>query len=258
MFQVFLKSNEDLSEHILILPAISVGNVGQLAVDLLISSLRTTKVGHIHTAYIHALVGREAFSNGTDPNKGKLTLACEIYRCEDHPVIIIQINAPIVKGKAALFRAELRKWIKEQKFSKTVLLSSSYAHQRTDAQINDPTCRFLCTPQLETLQDQLSRTLNWRVLEVNTDIPFLHGLHMDGRHYLPGGGITSYFLKECADDNIPLVVLLKFCFEGNNIPDAIELASYLNQWLHLFQQDTWKFPESWQLMFGNSAPLTIY
>lgn len=38
----------------------------------------------------------------------------------------------------------------------------------------------------------------------------------------------------CAED-LPLAVLLLFCSEGDNIPDAFTLVNHLNNWLHLLE-----------------------
>lgn len=39
-------------------------------------------------------------------------------------------------------------------------------------------------------------------------------------------------LLSCAEE-LPLAVLLLFCSEGDNIPDAFTLVNHLNDWLHL-------------------------
>lgn len=48
--------------------------------------------------------------------------------------------------------------------------------------------------------------------------------------------IKGYFIftlvASCAED-LPLAVLLLFCSEGDNIPDAFTLINRLNDWLHL-------------------------
>lgn len=44
-------------------------------------------------------------------------------------------------------------------------------------------------------------------------------------------GVFVFFFS-CAED-IPLAVLLLFCSEGDNIPDALTLVNHLNDWLHL-------------------------
>lgn len=51
----------------------------------------------------------------------------------------------------------------------------------------------------------------------------------------------------CAED-LPLAVLLLFCSEGDNIPDAFTLTNHLNDWLHLLDNPvsaqflTWTVP----------------
>ena len=35
---------------------------------------------------------------------------------------------------------------------------------------------------------------------------------------------------------MPLVVLVKFCSQGDNIPDAVGLATYLNEWLGMVSE----------------------
>lgn len=44
--------------------------------------------------------------------------------------------------------------------------------------------------------------------------------------------IGSIFYSSCSE-GIQMVVLLKFCSEGDNIPDALILADYLNEWLQI-------------------------
>lgn len=50
-------------------------------------------------------------------------------------------------------------------------------------------------------------------------------------------------MTSCTED-LPLAVLLLFCSEGDNIPDAFTLMNHLNDWLHLLDN-----PVSNQLMF---------
>lgn len=38
-------------------------------------------------------------------------------------------------------------------------------------------------------------------------------------------------------EGIPLVVLLVFCAEGDNIPDAMTLLHYINDWLQLLKNN---------------------
>lgn len=43
-------------------------------------------------------------------------------------------------------------------------------------------------------------------------------------------------LHSCKED-LPLAVLLLFCSEGDNIPDAFALTNHLNDWLHLLDDN---------------------
>lgn len=71
----------------------------------------------------------------------------------------------------------------------------------------------------------------------------------------PGGGITKTLYEESYCEEIQMAVLLKFVSEGDNIPDAVSLVEYLNEWLQLTKPSsptasalTWKIPSSWWLL----------
>lgn len=53
-------------------PALSVGNVGQMAIDLLIFGLRMNKVGYIDSPHVISMVGNNAFTGD-----GSLTTSLE-------------------------------------------------------------------------------------------------------------------------------------------------------------------------------------
>lgn len=55
-------------------PALSIGNVGQLAVDLLVASTRAERIGYLDTPYVLPCVGNDAY--GPVPN-GELALPLE-------------------------------------------------------------------------------------------------------------------------------------------------------------------------------------
>lgn len=78
-----------------------------------------------------------------------------------------------------------------------------------------------------------------------------------------GGGFAKTLFELLQKNNVFCIILLKFCSEGDNIPDAIELTNYLNLWLQLIPTDeknTCKlgFPPSWKFLFGNSPPRELY
>lgn len=53
-------------------PAVSVGNVGQLAADLIISTLDLVRVGHFHTDCLIPMAGNNPYSCGEKEEKDAL------------------------------------------------------------------------------------------------------------------------------------------------------------------------------------------
>lgn len=74
---------------------------------------------------------------------------------------------------------------------------------------------------------------------------------------IPGGGFAAQLFQFLSHQGIPTAILLRFCSEGDNIPDAIALMTYLCQWIGLKSSDT-KVPNSWKFLFGKPAPITLY
>lgn len=74
----FVKFNEsaDWSNYTIIFPCVSVGNIGQLAVDLLISSLpNTQKCGYLISSLVQPIVGYDAYLQ----NSTELSLSCDCW-----------------------------------------------------------------------------------------------------------------------------------------------------------------------------------
>lgn len=72
----FIKINteNDWSEYTFVFASVSVGNIGQLAVDLLISSLSNTqKCGYFISNLVQPIVGHNAFVQ----NSSDISLSCE-------------------------------------------------------------------------------------------------------------------------------------------------------------------------------------
>ncbi|XP_020395833.1 proteasome assembly chaperone 2-like [Zea mays] len=73
-------------------PALSIGNVGQLAVDLLISSSRARWVAYLDESSVLPCAGNDAF--GPDA-VGDLALALEAYESTSHKLAFIQQRSPV-------------------------------------------------------------------------------------------------------------------------------------------------------------------
>ncbi|XP_029976023.1 proteasome assembly chaperone 2 [Salarias fasciatus] len=246
----------------LLLPAVAVGNVGQLAVDLIVSTLNMSRVGHIHTDCLIPMSGNNPYATCKDDAE-ELHTPAEVYTAAELKLAVLQIRAPIIQTKSKKFRQLLVSWIKSSGFSRTVVLSSSHAYQRDDQQLQGNPLRYLVTPSLLKVSADALKELGWKEMERVPAFPGLPDANAEPRLLIPGGGISKgLYTDSCAED-LPLAVLLLFCSEGDNIPDAFALVNHLNDWLHLLdthgQQATkWKIPASWNLLFGSGIPPALF
>lgn len=246
----------------LIMPAVAVGNVGQLAVDLIVSTLNMSRVGYIHTDCLIPMTGNNPYATCKEDAE-ELHTPAEVYTAADLKMAVLQIRAPIIQTKSKKFRQLLVSWIKTSGFSRTVVLSSSHAYQRDDQQLQGTPLRYLVTPSLLKVSEDALKELGWREMERVAAFPGLTDANTEPRLYIPGGGITKgLYTDSCAED-LPLAVLLLFCSEGDNVPDAFTLVNHLNDWLHLLDNPSqkpnkWNIPTSWSLLFGSGMPPALF
>lgn len=67
--------------------------------------------------------------------------------------------------------------------------------------------------------------------------------------------------QKCVQEKISCAVMIEFCSDGNNAPDALKLADYLDSWLQLKKKankEVWTYPPSWILLFGPQPPTEIF
>ncbi|KAJ1190871.1 hypothetical protein NDU88_000190 [Pleurodeles waltl] len=247
----------------LTLPAVSVGNVGQLAVDLIISTLKMVKVGYFHTDCLVPMAGSDPYADlGAN---SKLSINAEVYLLPDKKLAVLQIRSPLIKNKAKSFRQALISWIKRSEFAQVILLSSSHAYQRDDQQLLGTPFRYLLTPAMQSCAGNAMHELHWKEMEKVVPYPGVN--ETEKRIIIPGGGITKSLYSDSCAEGIHMAVLLKFCSEGDNILDAFGLVNYLNEWLQLVDQSSgdstatstkWKIPNSWRLLFGSGLPPALF
>ncbi|NXP52329.1 PSMG2 protein, partial [Heliornis fulica] len=244
----------------LLQPAVSVGNVGQLAIDLVISTLKMTKVGYFYTDCLVPMVGNNPYAT-TKANSMDLSINAEVYALPSKKLVVLQIRSPFIKNKYRPFCQTLLSWVESSKCDRVVLLSSSHAYQRDDEQLLGTPLRYLLTPDLEKAVGGLMQELNWKEMEKVAAYPGINDT--EKVLHIPGGGITKLLFTESCSKGIQMAVLLKFCSEGDNIPDAFALANYLNEWLKLIKSRVntaaqWKIPSSWRLLFGSGVPPALF
>lgn len=244
------------------MPAVAVGNVGQLAVDLMVSTLNMSRVGFIHTDCLIPMSGNNPYATCREDAE-ELHTPAEVFTASELKLAVLQIRAPIIQTKFKKFSQLLVSWIKTCGFSRTIVLSSSHAYQRDDQQLQGTPLRYLVTPSLLKGSADALKELGWREMERVPAFPGLTDADAEPRLYIPGGGITKRLYTDSCEEDLPLAALLLFCSEGDNIPDAFTLVNHLNDWLHLLDNPSqkpnkWKVPASWSLLFGSGIPPALF
>ncbi|XP_047034915.1 proteasome assembly chaperone 2 [Helicoverpa zea] len=236
-------TNCDLSGYTLIIPSVAVGNVAQLACDLLISSLNMRKIALLYSPAFIPISGYDPYKIGST----SMSVCCELYECPEAKIIILQLRAPLVYKYARQFLNDVVDKFKAENVKDIIILTSSFAHEK----------RHIMSSQFRYVVNDLSphtsklRMLDWAEHE-----------HRGETVKILGGGFASLLFEISKEKSVPSLVLYKFASEGDNIPDAFEMVQYLNIIVPLFDgPDIYSqliHPVSWNLMFGGPPPTNIY
>ncbi|XP_021850862.1 uncharacterized protein [Spinacia oleracea] len=265
----------------LILPALSIGNVGQLALDLLITSMGTEKVGYLDDPNILPCVGNDAF--GPIPN-GDLALPLEVYDSTSNKLTCVQQRSPVVKGMMVQFAQNLADFAVAAGMKHVVVLSSLdfgrwkkvdmssgmpiHYLSSTNPDGSDDDCEKLGWKRLQEYSPSQRR---WQhlsaVAEGNSveedSITFDDDLEEDDDYYasLPFAALFSCFKAR----GLKVTCLLCYCSEGDNIGDSYNLAEAACRVLGLRTSDRnanevggWVTPLSWKSVYGPPPDMWMF
>jgi len=250
-----LKVQDDLKVegYTLIVPSVSVGNVGQLSVDLLISTLGLSRIGRIFNDCFIPLVGADPY----DESNEDICTAVDIYASHEKKLVAIQIRSLVAKRPTSFFH-EVLNFVTDYKIAKVIILTSSFGHEKRDEQLRTVPFRYLATDNMTAECGKQFEELSWIGLEPKQD-------EFSGQPILQihGGGFAKTLFDTLQKENVPCIVILKYCSEGDNIPDACELVNYSNRFLKIVSVNDdnlckFKFPPSWKFLFGNLPPRELY
>lgn len=230
----------DLTNHTLIIPTISVGNVPQLTVDLVISTHSLTKVATIWHPAIIPSVGGDPYRENTS----EICTACEMYVNSNLKLAVIQLRSGIELKFAINFLNDLRKAIANFNLKNIILLGSTFAYELHN--VNSGHFRYISNEPVKEVMD----SLNISLMEKDES----------GRYLLHGAGITSKMF-EVLSSTAKCTVFIKYVSEGDNRPDAHSLLNILYKYVESLQDkniNNIKIPSSWKYVFGNPPPVGIY
>jgi len=254
----------------LVIPSISVGNVGQLGVDVILTNVSKRKVGYWYDRDVmYSVCTDPYFSSSTARNtkkmksleqkvsvNGSISLSIEVFEVLNSSLIIVQQRAPVLShARNKRYVENLSNWIKENQFKEVIVLGSREAYVRKDRQIQGSPFYFLVcgakTYQKQT--ESLAKGLSW-ALWSDLEKPVLQTTLLDDldpetvseKEYLNtdtlfrsdpsvflfGGGITKYLYEMSHEKKFNLLALVSFSNEGHNAEDGIDLGKALLRYLH--------------------------
>lgn len=93
----------------LVIPAVTVASLGQLALDVLIETQQADKIGNLHHTALLPCAGSKSFDHVKDAGPA---LAMEVYRSGD--LVLLQQRAPVAAGCQSHFAQSIASWAQEQ------------------------------------------------------------------------------------------------------------------------------------------------
>ncbi|KAK5640476.1 hypothetical protein RI129_011287 [Pyrocoelia pectoralis] len=225
----------DTTNFTLIIPSVAVGNVGQLTIDLLISSYRFKKYATIWHPAIIPTVGGDPFFD--DPSE--ISTACELFINEDLRLVVMQIRSGIESKLALSFFRKLKESLDQFGFKQTLIITSAFAYELHN--VTSSHYRYVSNDRIPKLE-----ALNVPQMEKDAD----------DQYTIFGGGYATK-LYDILNDS---VIIFKYTSEGDNRPDALEMMNILCSFLGNFNGKICQisYPTSWKYAFGGPPPLGIY
>ncbi|KAI9000000.1 PAC2 family-domain-containing protein [Gaertneriomyces semiglobifer] len=252
---------EQLEGATLVLPSPNgLGNVGQLAVDLLISSLGLERIGFLSSSLILPVVGNDSYVSQGAP---ELHTNFEVYQSPsgaDLSFTVIQLRTPVIpvllflqnslsQKRGVQFAQKLFEWIGRSKVKEVIVVTAADAGRREDRQIMSDRLRLLWSSTNRIYSDAAA-VLGYATLEEPAPKTWLPESQQSP--VPPGAGGTRFLYAEMQKSDTPMVAAIWFTTEGDNMNDAVQLAGRV-AFLLGGRKETiqWKMPQSWQGIYGN-------
>ena len=254
----------------LVIPAVSIGSVPQLAVDLLVHdpALQLVKVARLDPSFCFPFVGPSDFDNDelTTALEGKVAFSDPILDCipssllkpslsaksvfSNGSLTVIQQRSPVYRSLTSQYITALTAWIRESHFTEVLWLTSIDSAFRTDDQLSTPILSLFTHPPTTPLLSRINSTYP----------PFTSPDH------IPGSLLTKHLFHHTAPSNLNIGALLYFAAEGDTRHDAHIVANVLLALLssndpvskHRLGLQELKEPPSWGALFGRPPTCALY
>jgi predicted ATP-grasp superfamily ATP-dependent carboligase len=216
MFKVVSEQPLNLAGRSLVIPAVSVGNSGTLALDLILNSQSFTRQGWIYTPEVFPIVGQ----NALDAYEDSLTMPLELFASSD--LLVLQIRTVVTNPKE--FSKQLVAWCLDNGIVSILVLGSNWDEMKVNEE----------EPEIFYIKNSLSTSdLNFDIKDFETY-----------KDFLSGAGLTKPLLEQ---KNISAAALIVY---GKKIPADVQSGFKLAQGFLSSQNlhAELRPPKSWQVI----------
>ena len=227
-------------------PALGTGNVGEMALDLLITSSSAIRIATMENEHLLPAIGNDPF---TMEKPGTLVSSMELYQVaslsSDRLILLLTQRSPPITGHQAPFATAVVQWAKSVGVGQILVLTGLDASMRRDAQLIGPcSTRFL---RGGDLGKDLSGSLGSLHLE---PLEQEYREEEEASHGLLPPWVT---LRAFEAEQVPYLLLGAFALEGDNVSVAMEVAK-LAMTLGGLKNEV-KMPCSFSSVYGRSVGL---
>lgn len=183
------------------------------------------------------ILGPAAFEG----QSGDVTTASEMFIDEKNKLLILQTRTPLTSVLLGGFIQEIVKFVKDEKLSDLVILTSSYSHEQ----------HFIGKSPFEYFANELVKEKNFG--------GFTEAV---AGNQISGGGYAKLLYQHATESNIPTMIFYKCVSEGDNSFDGMQLCQKVNEILKVVPVNDGKLaiktPVSWKFLFGRNVASEIY
>ncbi|KAJ1019293.1 hypothetical protein NDA13_006210 [Ustilago tritici] len=248
----------------LLVPAVSIGSVPQLAIDLVLHhpDLKLRKVGRLDPSFCFPFVG--PFDSADDDD---VTTALEVF--SNGTLTVMQQRSPVFKSRDSEYIPALTQWISSSNFTEVLWLSSIDAAARTDEEFSTPILHLL--PPNASASTPLLSTVSKRFPAFKPPKNSHERVESSKVPNIPGSLLTRKLLRRVGESSegnqVKLGALLYFAAEGDTRQDAHNLANVVllnlltpssEPELRGWGEKVLKEPASWSALFGQPANSALY
>ena len=248
----------NLAGSILILPSVSIGNVGQLAIDLIIETCQAPRIP-IRFPAAAALI--PCAGTGCYSHIPGTAYSMELFSVPNTNIYIIQQRSPAAPGLQQAFADGVAAWAKAADVAQILTLGSLDGTFRRDDQLHGSQLRFWQEPGSEESLKSAATAAGLVQLEAE----WFADKSLEERLLPPWP-----LLRACRDSEIalPCCAIVAFVMEGDNISDAVRVANAAGAVVPQLAAAVvamggggdstcdvvWKQPPSWRYAFGGARP----